>query len=406
VTEKPDSGQGQVFSRHNLLAIYLPGLFMASTNGMLIPVMPLFARSFIDSYLLIGVVLAAKGVGNLLFDIPAGVLVRRYGHRPVLTLGAATIIASSLAVSQTHSVFLAIPCLAICGIGWALWSIARQTYVAEVIRTENRGRSIALLGGVGRIGVLVGPVIGGLVAGTFGLRAPFLLYAFLVLCGAVVMLIFSAPTRAAGTPATEPEVRLWSVLRDNIAILFRAGSGQLCAQLVRNARHVIIPLYATDVLGLDIESVGLIISLAAAADVLMVYPAGVIMDRFGRKFAYVPSFLIQAAGMALIPLTTGFFSLQLVALLIGFGNGLGAGTMMTLGADLAPSRSRGEFIGIWRFIGDGGSVGGPLIVGTVAEVLGLLAAPVALAGIGFAGAGILAALVPETLRGKPAPSST
>ena len=166
-----------------------------------------------------------------------------------------------------------------------------------MIRTENRGRSIALLGGVGRIGVLVGPVIGGLVAGTFGLRAPFLLYAFLVLCGAVIMLIFSAPTRAARAPATEPETQLWSVLRDNVAILFRAGAGQLCAQLVRNARHVIIPLSATDMLGLDIESVGLIISLAAAADVLMVYPAGVIMDRFGRKFAYVPSFLIQAAGM-------------------------------------------------------------------------------------------------------------
>ena len=66
---------------------------------------------------------------------------------------------------------------------------------------------------------------------------------------------------------------------------------------------------------------------------------------------------------------SGVFSLQLGALLLGFGNGLGAGTMMTLGADLAPSRSRGEFIGIWRFIGDGGSVGGPLIVGTVAEVL-------------------------------------
>ena len=251
---------------------------------------------------------------------------------------------------------------------------------------------------------MIGPVIGGIVADTFGLRAPFLLYSIFVLCGATVMLVFS---RSTGSPQSTPGTatagseetdRLWVLLRANLSILFRAGSGQLCGQLVRAARHAIIPLYATDVLGLEVTSVGLIISVAAAADVMMVYPAGVIMDRYGRKFAYVPSFVIQSLGMALIPLTYGFFSLQLVAVMIGLGNGLGSGTMMTLGADLAPARSRGEFIGLWRFIGDGGGVGGPTIVGGVAEILGLAAAPIAIAGVGLVGVGILSMLVPETLR--------
>ena len=83
--------------------------------------------------------------------------------------------------------------------------------------------------------------------------------------------------------------------------------------------------------------------------------------------------------------------------MIGLGNGLGSGTMMTLGADLAPAEARGEFLGLWRFIGDIGNAGGPMVVGHIADLAGLATAPLIVAGIGLAGAGILGGLVPETL---------
>ena len=98
------------------------------------------------------------------------------------------------------------------------------------------------------------------------------------------------------------------------------------------------------------------------------------MDQLGRKFAIVPCFAIQAIGMFLIPFTGGFGSLLLVTILIGIGNGLGSGAMMTLGADLAPPDSRAEFLGIWRLIGGCGGTGGPFVVGSVADLFGLPAA--------------------------------
>ena len=72
--------------------------------------------------------------------------------------------------------------------------------------------------------------------------------------------------------------------------------------------------------------------------------------------------------------------------------------MLTLGAELAPARGRGEVLGMWRFIGDGGSAAGPMIVGQVAQMAGLHLAPIVIAGIGFMGAGLLGGLVPETLK--------
>jgi len=121
------------------------------------------------------------------------------------------------------------------------------------------------------------------------------------------------------------------------------------------------------------------------------------MDRLGRRYAIVPSFLIQAIGMSLLPLSGTFAGLLIASALIGLGNGLGSGSMMTLGADLAPHGTRAEFLGVWRWIGDVGSTGGPLIVGGVADLVTLPTGAWVMGGAGLIAAMIFVFLVPETL---------
>jgi MFS family permease len=132
----------------------------------------------------------------------------------------------------------------------------------------------------------------------------------------------------------------------------------------------------------------------------MFFFAGWLMDKYGRKFAIVPCFAIQGIGMALVPFTMGFSGLALATVIIGFGNGLGSGTMMTLGADLSPDESRGEFLGVWRLIGDVGFTGGPLLVGAVADLFILSSAIWVVAGSGLTAAAIFLFFVPETLNRK------
>jgi len=191
---------------------------------------------------------------------------------------------------------------------------------------------------------------------------------------------------------------IWVLFRSHWRVLASAGMGQLFAQTIRAGRSAIIPLYAADVVGLDVQQIALIVSLSSAIDMSLFVPAGLLMDRLGRKFAIVPSFAIQALGMALVPLTGSFYGLLGVTLLIGFGNGLGSGTMMTLGADLSPPESRNEFLGLWRLIGDGGHAGGPYLVGQVADWVALPVSAVVMSGAGLTAALIFALLVPETLK--------
>ena len=190
-------------------------------------------------------------------------------------------------------------------------------------------------------------------------------------------------------------------LRDNTPMLAKAGTGVLFAQAIRAGRSIIVPLYAADVLGLGPEAIGIIVSASWALDMLLFIPAGWIMDKFGRKYAIVPSFFIQAIGIALIPLTQSFEGLLLAAAVIGIGNGISSGAMMTIGSDLAPVKTRGEFLGVWRFIGDSGRMVAPLVVGLIAQQLALQSAAVAMSGAGLMAAGIFAFLVPETLTRVP-----
>jgi MFS family permease len=156
----------------------------------------------------------------------------------------------------------------------------------------------------------------------------------------------------------------------------------------------VIPLWA-DHLGLDASQASLVYGLSGAIDMLVFYPAGKVMDRRGRLWVAVPSTLIMGAALMLIPMTAGFVGLLLVALLIGFGNGISSGLVMTLGADFSPDRGRGQFLGLWRFIADAGSTGGPVLLSAVTAVASLGAGVTATGVLGFAAAGVFAVVLPK-----------
>jgi MFS family permease len=385
-----------------VLPVYAPTLLIAFGSGMLTPILPLYAASFGASYGWIGIVLASRGLGTIIGDMPAGVLLRRLGQRRMMLVGLACIACCGLAASQARTLWeLALYGL-IEGMGGALWNISRHAYLTDVAPVGQRGRAIATFGGIFRTGGLFGQAVGGTLGAWLGLRAPFVAYAMI----AAFTLLFPA-LFGVNSSSSHPRTghghggNLLGVIRSHYKVLLSAGVGQLFAQMIRSGRNIVVPLYGADVLGLDVQRVGLVMSISSTIDALMFFPAGYIMDRFGRKYAYVSCFLIQSIGMALIPLTGSFAALVGAASLIGFGNGLGSGTMMTLGADLAPKEAMGEFLGVWRLIGDGGALGAPLLVGSIADLLSLGPAIFAIATIGLLSASILGFFVPETLRPTP-----
>jgi len=381
-----------------VLAVYLPTVLLAFGQGMLLATLPLYADGFDVSYTWVSIAVSAAALGTLVTDVPAGALLGWIGLRRAMIGGTTLVVIGTVASIAVDSLAWFIAMRVLAGVGTALWGLSRHAFIAEAVPAAGRGQAISTFGGINRVGVLGGPAIGGLIGGAFGLQAPFVVSGVLAAAALGVALRW-IPTVDRSAPRTAHRHR-WSLVatlaRTHRRDLAAAAIAQTFAQMIRQGRHFIIPLYGAERIGLDAAQIGLIMTVAAVLDASMFFPAGLLMDRFGRKVAAVPSFAVMAVGVSLIPSTDSFASLLLAAVVIGFGNGLGSGTMMTLGADLAPRGATGEFLGVWRLIGDVGQVGGPIVVGTMAGVLGLGRSAYVLAAVGVAATLTLAFLVRET----------
>jgi len=171
---------------------------------------------------------------------------------------------------------------------------------------------------------------------------------------------------------------------------------------VRAARQSAVPLWA-EAIGLDAQAVSVLYGLSVGIEALLFYPAGYAMDRFGRKAVAVPCLALISLGMLLVPLSGSFASLLGAALVIGFGNGLGSGIVMTLGADFSPAQGRPQFLGAWRLCSDLGGAGGPLLFSAVTALLSLAAGAGALGAVGGVGAALTLWCMPEPVREPLAP---
>lgn len=177
---------------------------------------------------------------------------------------------------------------------------------------------------------------------------------------------------------------MWSVLRAHRRTLLTLGTAVVVIGASRSVRTGLLPLWAEGI-GLSASTTSLIFAVAAAIDIVFFYPGGWLMDTRGRAWVAVPVVLTVALGALLLPLTDGALGLSAVACLIAFGNGLGSGIVMTLGADTAPPTGRAQFLGGWRLCGDIGNTGGPLVVAAVAAVAPLASASLVLGGLGLVG---------------------
>jgi MFS family permease len=394
---------GAAFQLRSLtMPVYLPTFLFAVGQGAVIPVIPLFARDNLGASVAVAsLVVALRGYGTMAFDIPAGLLVSRVGERMAMVLATLVLGVVALGAALSPTIWTFAPLMVAMGCGWAVWLLARLSYVTELAPLEQRGRALSLLGGANRIGVFVGPFLGGFAASSFGLGSAFYIQAALSGLACVALFAVAQGFEGGAAPAHGGGAhrRLGKVLAEHQRVFLTAGVAAMAIGVLRASRQAVIPLWGAHV-GLSPGEIGVIFGLSSAIDMTLFYPVGIVMDRWGRKWVAVPCLLTMVAGMILIPATGGFLSLLGASMLTSFGNGLGSGIVMTLGADFSPATGRGEFLGVWRVIGDIGTAGGPTIIAAVSAIGTLGAASVVTGGLGLAGAAVMAFLVAEPLRRK------
>ncbi|HYN28765.1 MAG TPA: MFS transporter [Dermatophilaceae bacterium] len=374
-----------------------PSALASVGAGATLPVVVLGARDLGASVSVAALVFVVSGLAELVVALPAGGLVARIGERGAL-VGAALLEAAAGLLAWSASGLLAyFAAMVLFGATSAVFLLARLAYLTDHAPVHLRARAMSTLGGVHRIGLFVGPFLGAAVVAVWGTRSAFLVATAASLAAAAVAWRTvelggaAAPGASGGPPRPGPSTL--EVVRRHRHVLLTVGLGVTVISVARASRVVLLPLWAEHV-GLSPAQTSLVFGVAGGVEMLLFYPAGSVMDRFGRVWVAVPSVLVLGVGLLVLPLTSALAGLGAVAVVMGIGNGLSSGIVMTLGADAAPVEGRTRFLGVWRLLSLLGNNGGPLVVSAVAGFVGLAAASLSTGALVVAGAAWLARWLP------------
>lgn len=394
----------EVTLRSVAVPAYLPALLYGTGQGAVAPVVALTARELGASVGVAGLVVALLGVGQILGDVPAGAIASRIGEKRAMLLSV--VVASGALVACLSATRVATLALAVLVLGSAnsVFGLARQAFLTDVIPAHLRARALSTLGGTLRVGAFVGPFVAAPVIGVLGTDGAYVVHLVVAAAVAVVLLTLREPEHLSHAARGGEPVPIGEVIRANTRVLRTLGVSGLLIGAVRASRQVVVPLWAQS-LGLDPVATSVVYGLSGVVDALLFYPSGRVMDLRGRAAVAVPSMLVLGVAHLLLPLTGGEKALVAVALLMGVGNGMGSGVVMTLAADVSPARGRPEFLGVWRIFHDGGMAGGPLLLSAVAGLAGLAPAVLAMGAVGLVSSGLLARWIPRYAHRAVRPSA-
>ena len=390
----PDEG-GRLDWRRIAISGYGPTLLSSIGFGAVIPLISLSALHLGASVGMAAFITALLGVGQLVGDLPAGVLAARIGEKRAMVAACLFDAAALTMVYLAHS----LPALGIAvfldGISGAVFGLARQTYLTEAIPLRFRARALSTLGGVFLVGFFLGPLIGAWIISQWAVTEAFVFAACMSLLAAVVTMALPDLPDSVRPSGTRPEpVSMREVLWAHRRVFATQGLGVLMIMTVRSARQAIIPLWCSSQ-GISDVWTSLIYAISMACDVALFFPGGAIMDRFGRWWVSVPSMVAMGVGMAVLPFTHTALAIAVVAGFLGVGNGISSGIVMTLGADASPAVGRAQFLAGWRLFGDLGNSVGPLVITGITALAPLAAAAGVLGAVAFGGAAWLARWVPR-----------
>lgn len=402
--------------------IYGPTVLFALGEGAVIPLLPVFASRLGADVPTAALVAAALVVGQLCGNIPAGWAVARVGERVTMAIGGviAMLGVAGLALSPNLGVLTA--SVFVIGFCAAVFGLARHSFMTTRVPLSFRARALSLLGGTFRLGMFVGPFIAAALIAVFG-DGHATVWFFGVCLVATVLLVLLGPDPEAQTPArrvarvegdsrlaedtgeavtgsipTAERVGVFRTMWRYRSVLSRLGLAAASLSAVRSARQVVLPLWGVS-LGLDAQTIALVVGVSGAIDFALFYASGQVMDRFGRLWAALPAMVLMGAGFLALSFTHDALQapmwFALFAAVLGVGNGLSSGILLTLGADVAPQTDPAAFLGSWRTLTDAGGAAAPLLVSALAATFSLSLATGAMGAIGLLGAAAFARWVPR-----------
>ncbi len=339
--------------------------------GLVVPVLPRFAQSFGVGLAAIGLVQLVFGSTRFSFGLVGGLVVDRFGERACTIAGLLIVSLSSYAAGFSDTFTEFVLARGFGGAGSALFIAGLQSRILRIIEPEAMGRATGAFRSSFLVGIGLGPLLGGFLGESFGLAAPFHIYATGLLVSATVAWFVMA-----GQPPRGPSERkrpmeafraarpLFSDRRYVLALLATFVGWWTLAGPVQTVGVI----FAEDELGFSGAQIGAAVTMLSVGELLVLMVAGRASDRFGRRSVMVPSLLVAAVATALFgqiyDFSWAYFPLMVLVGGAIAASGTAAGGLL---ADSIPKGGSGAAVGVNQMAGDLGYLISPTLIGSIAE---------------------------------------
>lgn len=367
--------------------------------GLVAPVLPSFARSFDVGAMAATFVVSAFALTRLIFAPTSGKLITRFGERKIYSIGLLIVALGSFGAGISTSYPMLIAARAIGGVGSVMFTVAAMGILVRNSPPTIRGKISGYYATSFLLGNILGPVMGALAA-SLGMRAPFFMYAALLLGAATVIMLklkdepLEVNLNTQGIPVPKPALTLkdawkFSNFRSALFTNFTVGWS------IFGIQSSVIPLAAVALLaeyhsaepGYDAAArgatlAGFTLASYAAGNALTQIYSGKLGDKIGRR-------PLVFSGLTLAGIVTvlfGFISLPwafiATAALLGISSALlGPSLQAALSDVIGNKRSGGQPLAYYQMVSDIGLIIGPLAAGFIIDAAGFIPAFILCGGL-------------------------
>lgn len=350
------------YARDRLLFAAATFFYWASLY-LYVPILPVYAESLVGSLSLVGVVIAAYAVPQLLLRIPLGLKFDALTHRKPLVAASLVMCAiGALGLALADDVWQLSIARAMTGVGAAGW-VAFTVFFAGYSTPSQAARAIGSINAINQIAQVVATGSGGFISDTLGQGAVF--YGGAALAGVGLLLLgFAREPRAEPRGETRPG-RFRFVISS--PLLIAAAAMAVLLQFASFASIFgFVPVYGAGI-GATSSELGIITMLALGAAALAAYSSVRLAERFGYSLALVAGAVVLGCSLLLVPVTRTPVELGLVQLVSGLGRGSLSTLLMALAIRSAPAGARATAMGIYQAVYAIGMLAGPLASGAIAD---------------------------------------
>jgi MFS family permease len=369
--------------------------FVAVGFGIVLPAIPVFAKSFGVNNAAIGLMVSAFAITRFASGLISGTLVDKFGERAVFSSGVFMVALFTFLAGLSQSYEQLLFFRAAGGLGSSMFSVAAGSVIMRSVDDANRGRAQSIYQGSFLLGGIAGPAIGGLLS-VISLRAPFFVYSGMLICSGTVAHFFLKGDKIGKVDKSvdtsdHTTVREALKMKPYRIALVLAFIG---SWVFFGLRASILPIFVTEELNSTTAVVGYGLALSAVIQGLILLRAGRYSDEKGRRAASIIGAQVVLLGVLLLTFSVNVWMYLLAMAILGFGGAFISITPASIVGDVIKGKG-GKVIAIFQMAGDAGMMVGPIIIGAVSDLFSYRAAFGMSAAI-FVIALVLVYQIPET----------